>query len=176
MGNKIEYIQTPLSWESLNDWDSHSVALWLALEKTGRGPVTEFGCGFGSTPRLDKYCKRNKRLFFSYETNAEWASKFNQVTVMNDYFNVHLSGEEWRQGVIFIDSSPGEMRRLLISKHANNGDVLVVHDSEPGANYVYNMADILSTFKYRLDYEPIGKPHTAIVSNFIDVTKWISQK
>lgn len=73
---------------------------------------------------------------------------------------------------MFIDGKPGEQRKELIEKHRNNAHVIVVHDTEPGAEYVYGMAEILSTFKYRLDYEPEGEPHTTAVSNFINVCDW----
>jgi len=169
------YIEVPQQWETSNDYDSHRPALWLALEHTARTPVTEFGCGYGSTDLINRYCKKNSRFLFSYETNQKWADKFDCVTVIKDYMEVHLSDKEWKQGVVFVDCAPGELRKELIAKHAMNAEVIVVHDSEPGAEYVYGLSPILSTFKYRLDYAPEGKPWTTAVSNFIDVTKWISQ-
>jgi hypothetical protein len=169
---EIKTIEVPQLWEVKNDWDSHRPALWLALENTGRKPVTEFGCGYGSTTLLNRYCKKNNRFFFSYETNFEWAEKFEGVTYVTDYNKVYLDRVEWKQGVIFIDNAPGEMRKDLIAKHAWNGEVLVVHDSEISSSYVYGLEPVLSTFKYRLDYAPVGQPHTTIVSNYVDLSKW----
>lgn len=172
MGIEIKNIEVPLHWESSNDYDSHRPLLWLALENTGRKSVMEFGCGYGSTPLLSKYCKKNNRFFFSYETNMDWAVQFELATLVSSYEKVSLEGEYWRQGVLFIDCAPGEIRKGLIAKHANNADVIVTHDSEDGANYVYNMKEILSSFKYRIDYKPEGKPWATAVSNIIDVGSW----
>jgi hypothetical protein len=169
---EIKTIEAPTHWEVADDYSSHRPALWLALDNTGRTPVTEFGCGYGSTPLLQKYCQRWNRFFFSYETNFEWASKFEGVTHLTDYNKVYLDRQEWKQGVIFIDSAPGEERKDLIAKHAWNSEVIVVHDTESGAEYVYGMKEVLDSFKSRLDYRPIGMPHTTIVSNYVDLSKW----
>jgi hypothetical protein len=75
-------------------------------------------------------------------------------------------------GLMFIDCAPAEDRRALVSLFKNIDGVLIIHDTEPGAEYVYGLKEILSTFKYRKDYAPEGKPWTTAVSNFIDVSKW----
>ena len=162
----------PTSFASLSDWDSHKPALNLAVTKGAIGSITEFGCGEGSTPMLKALADSVGCNFFSYETNAEYAERYN-ATKMNDYNEIHLSDREWKQSILFIDLAPGEQRKEMIAKHANNAFVIVVHDTEPGAEYVYGMSEVLNSFKYRLDYEPVGKPHTAIVSNFINVTEWV---
>lgn len=174
MATEIKHIESPRVWEASDDWDSHRPMLYLALSNVKDLPITEFGCGYGSTVLLYNQCKSEKRLFFSYETNRDWGKKFDLVTIMQDYDQVHLSDGDKKQGILFIDSAPGEQRRELIAKHANNALVIIVHDTEPGANYVYGMAEVLNTFKYRLDYQPEGKPHTTAVSNFINVEEWKS--
>jgi hypothetical protein len=89
--------------------------------------------------------------------------------------------EEWPEdfkenlSILFVDSAPGEERKEVIKKYLHRADVIIAHDVEPGAEYVYGMTPILSTFKYRLDFTPEGKPHTCVVSNVIDVTQWINQ-
>lgn len=170
MAFEVTNIQVPEFWQSENDYSSHRPLLWLSLEKTGATPVTEFGCGFGSTPLLQRYCRQNRRQLFSYETNPEWAEKFNEVTLVNDYNHIPVSRG---QGVVFIDCAPGELRKELIAKHGGGADVIVVHDSELGAEYVYGLSAVLSTFKYRLDYKPEKSPHTTAVSNFIDLSTWV---
>lgn len=169
----VTHIEVPKRWLSKDDWDSHRELIYLALSKTDRKPFTEFGCGLGSTPLLKNYCHNDRRLFFSYETNREWASKFKDVTVMNDYDEIHLSDGNFKQGILFIDSAPGDQRKELIKKHANHANIIIVHDTEPGAEYVYGMSNILSSFKYQLNYTPKGKPHTTAVSNFVNVEEWI---
>lgn len=169
----IIHIDCPDEWNISNDWDSHKPALWLALINTqlDNQPVCEFGCGEGSTPLVRKYCG-SKRYFFSYETNEEYAKKYDS-TKMNDYDEIHLSEEPFRQGVLFIDLAPASQRKEMIAKHATHADVIVVHDSEETSEFCYGMKDILSTFKYRLDFRPEGYPATTIVSNFINVEDWI---
>lgn len=133
------------------------------------GLVIECGCGYGSTLLLDKYCKR----FVSYETNKEWFDKLYldvpySLLWVNDWDDV----ESRECHLLFMDCAPGEIRKHLIKKWEDNASVIVVHDTEPGAEYVYGMSEVLSSFKYRLDYQPEGKPYTTAVSNYIDVTSW----
>jgi hypothetical protein len=80
-----------------------------------------------------------------------------------------------RHALVFIDLAPAEKRKVILSmlEEREMSDMFVIHDTEDGAEYVYGMKEILSTFKYRLDYQPEGKPRTTAVSNFIDVTKWV---
>lgn len=173
----VTRINCPKEWESTNDWDSHRPLLWLSICNT-EGRVVEFGVGVGSTLLIDDFCKQLDRKFTAYETNINWLNhlnfiknkwhgellfhKYNYKTIKDIYF-----------GLFFVDSAPAEERKTLINIHSNNAKVIVVHDVEPSAEYVYGMSDILSTFKYRLDYQPEGKPHTTVVSNFIDVTQWV---
>jgi hypothetical protein len=149
-----------------NDWNSHRELLYVAATKANKS-IVEFGCGEGSTPLLRKFCKKNNLHFSSYETNAEYAKKYDSTKV-NDYDEVHLHGH----GLLFIDLAPGEQRKDMIAKHRDNAEVIVVHDSEGSSDYVYGMKEVLLTFKYRKDYTPEGKPATTAVSNFIDVTEW----
>lgn len=168
MTKQVTHIACPKEWESTNDFDSHRPLLWLAVSKTEE-VIMEFGCGVGSTSLLEKIENRN---FVSYETNAEWADKFESTLWVNDYIE-DIADSYYHIGVLFVDAAPAEVRKEIVSKFHLNADVVVVHDTEPGAEYVYGMSEVLSTFKYRLDYQPEGKPHTTAVSNRIDVTKWV---
>lgn len=168
----VTHIDCPKEWESTNDWDSHRPLLWLATEVVDYGWVTEFGCGFGSTNLLYYKMKKECRGFISYENNPEWLKQS-----MGDYINIvdykTIKPLDNKNEIIFIDCAPAEERKILIDKYKNLASVIVVHDTEDGANYVYGMSEILNSFKYRLDYQPEGKPHTTAVSNFIDVTQWV---
>jgi len=161
----ITKIKCPENWESDNDWDSHRPALWLALKNTTED-VVELGSGFGSTPFLKLYCAENNREFITYETNEEWAGNTGSIFT-DDYFKTL-----GKIDLVFVDAAPGEIRKDLI-EYYRNANVVVIHDTEEGADYVYKMSGILATFKYRLDYKPEGKPSTTIVSDKIDVTQWI---
>lgn len=171
MTKTVTHINCPKEWESTCDWDSHKPALFMALYKT-TGIVAELGCGYGSTGFIKEFCDKYDRFFYSYDTNEDWVKKMNGNTALiSDYItDIKMAT---KVDVLFIDCAPGEIRKDLIKKLANRANVILVHDSEIGAEYVYGMSEILSTFKYRLDYQPEGKPHTAAVSNFVDVTKWV---
>lgn len=165
-------------FKSKSDWDSHKPLLGFAIYKErGLLPIIEFGCGKGSTPFITEAIKDdNNVLFLTVDNNAEYlelvkddVSKVGIAVLVNDYFDFEIFGEI---GLLFIDCAPAEIRKELITKYSTKARVIIVHDTEPGAEYVYGMNDVLNTFKYRLDYQPEGKPHTTAVSNFIDVTSW----
>lgn len=172
MKKQVTHINCPKEWESENDWDSHRPLLFACLYNT-TGIVNEFGCGYGSTKLINDFCDEYKRDFYSYDTNKEWVEKMNHITILVDDYMKDLRTSV-NIDVLFIDCAPAEIRKELISKFSKSAKIIVAHDTEPGAEYVYGMSKILNSFKYRLDYQPKGKPHTTAVSNFIDVTKWIS--
>lgn len=168
----LTHIDCPKEWESENDWDSHRPLLWLATEIIDYGWVTEFGCGFGSTLLLYDKTRKEYRGFISYENNPEWLKQpMGRYINIVDYKTIKPLPD--KNEVIFIDCAPAEERKVLIDKYKYLASVIVVHDSEETSSYVYGMSEILSTFKYRIDYRPEGKPHTTAVSNFIDVEKWV---
>jgi hypothetical protein len=170
MKNVINNIKAPDEWVSENDWDSHRELLWLVMNNT-YGRVIELGVGYGSSSVLEKYCQNTNRQLFSLETNKQWSDKFKNSILVDNYDKATIFTP---CDVIFVDSAPGENRKNIIEVFANMANIIAVHDTELGAEYVYGMSEILSTFKYRLNYEPVGKPHTTVVSNFIDVTKWVA--
>lgn len=168
MATEITHIEIPENWGSKNDYDSHRPLLWLAIQNIS-GFIAEFGSGEGSTELLKNYySKSNFERFESYETNKEWAKKTGAKLIPPPYLAIHPEAN-----LLFIDSAPGEERKYLIAKNSYSTSAIIVHDTEPGADYVYGMSEILNSFKYRLDYKPEGKPHTTIVSNFINVEEWI---
>ena len=163
----LTHIDCPKEWESENDWDSHRPLLYLTLENS-YGGVVEFGAGDGSTKLINEFCSGTWRDFVSFDNNKEWCKRVGSK-YCEDYLGISIEGDLC---VVFIDAAPAEIRKELIKKW-NWVHFIVIHDTEEGANYVYGMSEILSTFKYRIDYRPEGKPHTTAVSNFIDVTKWV---
>ena len=168
----VSKIDCPGYWQSTNDWDSHRPLLWLACENT-TGKIVEAGMGDGSTMLFESLGW--KRTVLHYDNNKEWVDKFSDNVlssfVVNDWFEYGLFGS--KISLLFVDLAPGETRKDVIEKYKDEAKVILVHDSEPSANYVYGVADVLSKFKYRLDYTPEGYPHTTAVSNFVDVTKWV---
>jgi hypothetical protein len=167
----ITYIDTSEEWEITNDWDSHRPLLHLALQKNN-GFVIEAGCGFGSTVLIDKFVDKGNLI--SYETNEMWFEKMyplikGAMVLLKKWDDIYLQS----CNLFFCDAAPAEDRILLMDKFKDLAEVIIVHDTEESADYVYHLKDILNTFKYRLDFRPEGMPHTTAVSNFIDVEKWV---
>jgi len=170
MTKEVNYIDCPHDWIGTDDYSSHLPMLWLALNKTDGRSVVELGCGKGSTKMLAKECTIQHRTFSSYESNPVYAVKFSGVvTKISNYMDVHL----WKPNVLFIDSAPGEQRKDLIELHKDNADVIIIHDTEEGAQNIYGIREVLNSFKYRLNYYPVGNPGTTALSNKIDITTWV---
>lgn len=174
MTKTVTEIDCPKGFEAKDDYGSHRPALWVALNNVD-GNVSEIGCGFGSTKLLDAYCMIHGRKFFSFENDEDWSNKIYVNHGMRVIFpKGYPSGLlPHNPDILFVDSKPGEQRKEIIKDHADSVKVIIVHDTESGAEYVYHMNDVLNSFKYRLDYTPIGKPATTIVSNFVNVCEWI---
>lgn len=151
-----------------SNWGSHRPLLWAALEATKHFqlPVLELGCGDNSTPFLKEYCKDNNLELISYDYNQEWAQRFGAVHVTN-WDNI-----PWRKeyGVVLVDESPGEHRKISLSR-LHHCKVVVTHDTEPAADHGYRMRDELKRYKFMIDYSTDGAWASA-VSDYIDVTKW----
>jgi hypothetical protein len=169
----ITNIKVPPQWVSTDDFNSHREMLYLALQNT-TGSVCELGMGYGSTLLLEDYCK--DRTFISCETNYDWYERIKEnkekwngvLNVLSSYAEVPVLDF----GLLFVDLAPALLRAPVIEKFKDAAKVIVVHDSEITSDFAYGMRNILSQFKYRLDYHPIGNPSTTVVSNFVDVTKW----
>lgn len=175
----VKHIDCPKEWETQDDYGSHLPLLWLTLNKVKDIPVTEFGCGLSSTPLLANLCMEQDRGFEFVDTDKDWIEKVNKVlrveglfpesTLVGSCLDVDWIGNE----IIFVDSKPGEERKDIIEKWRNHCPVIIAHDVESGAEYVYGMNKVLNSFKYRLYFQPEGKPHTCVVSNTVNVTTWI---
>lgn len=151
-----------------SNWHSHRPLLWLALEATKhfKLPVLELGCGEGSTPRLQAYCKENDLELLSYDYNLDYAKQYGATHITN------WNNLPWRKnyGVVLVDESPGEHRKESI-KLLHHAKVLVVHDTEPAADHGYRMRAELKKYRYFVDYQTDGAWASA-VSDFINVTQW----
>lgn len=165
MTKTVNYINAPHDWVGTDDYSSHRPMLWLAINNVKDGAVVEFGCGEGSTELLSLTAER----FFSFETNKRWAENYPKTKLTIDYAKVKVSP----LGILFIDSAPGEQRKYLIELHRDNADVIIIHDTEEGAQNIYGIREVLNSFKYRLNYYPEGNPGTTALSNKINVCEWV---
>lgn len=185
--NMASDITIPEDWHPVDDWSSHRPILWLALKNIPKTAIYEFGIGYGSTPCLKKFIKDREYIeYTSFENNIEWLNAF--IEGYKDFCGlktIYLDRGHWiikvadyekcdlqdTNSIVFIDSAPGEQRRSLIEKF-KECNALIVHDTEPGAEYVYGMSEVLSQFKYRCDLVIEGMPQTTAVSNVFDFTEW----
>lgn len=175
MTDEIRDNVIPQFWRPTCDYDSHKPLLFLCLEYLVDGLVMEMGCGQGSTPVLGHYCHLHKRTLISLETNKAWADQFPETTTLvSDYMGSFVK-EEAKISVLFIDCAPGEIRKDLIKELKNDAEIIVVHDTEPGAEYVYGMAEVLASFKYRIDLHIEGMPSTTAVSDKWDVRDMVGK-
>jgi len=158
---------------------SYYPLLHLALEST-KGEVVEMGMGHGSTPLLHDYCGERKRELFSFEHNQSWLNKFSEL---KSDTHTHTFVENWNivkdtrlyPSVVFIDHAPGERRKEDIVNFKDIDGIVVIHDTEPAADYGYQMRQHFGKFKYVVEVKTEGAWASAM-SNTVDVTKWKGKK
>lgn len=186
----LNHPEIPDGWMPVDDYSSHRPLLYRAIMNTAHTTFFEFGMGIGSTPILKALYQsaplRNHDLV-SYENNAEWFERFYTDEYKNEdieggagnagnhyigYYDNLLMLNIWKGSILFIDCAPAELRKELICKHAAQAKIIIVHDTEPGAEYVYGLADILKTFKFRCDLIVEGAPQTTVVSNLYEFDNW----
>jgi predicted O-methyltransferase YrrM len=161
---------------------SYYPLLYKALEET-KGDVLELGMGYGSTELLNNYCKKNKRFLFSFEEKQSWFEKFSHLAKEGKNFKHELNfvvnwdivkNNHEKADVIFIDHAPGERRKEDIVHFKDTKGIIVCHDTEPAADYGYQMRQYFKLFKYKAEVKTNGAWATAL-SNEYDITKWYNE-
>jgi hypothetical protein len=147
------------------DWDSHLKLLWEIISSTPYNIFIEVGSGFYSTPALKEHHEASGVKFISYETNPEWKENFPDTILVDEYMNLDIPEE----CILFIDCAPGEIRAPLAEKYADIAKIIIIHDTQPSAEYVYHMSPTIRKFKYYIDDKPEGLPWTTAVSNFMSL-------
>lgn len=149
-------------------YGSHLPVLMKLVEMTN-GPILELGIGLYSTPYLHYACLPTKRKLVSYEAEESWwrqfkdcRTDFHQVNLIEDWDKLELSGN-W--DVVFVDHGPDERRKDEALKVKDNAKYVILHDSDPENDYLYQYSEIYPHFKYRYDYAG-AKPNTTVLSNF----------
>lgn len=186
----LDHPEIPEKWMPVDDFSSHRPMLYRAIMNTHHNAFFEFGIGQGSTPLLKRLYATDKlkdKDYVSYENNLEWyeTMKTPDYKHVNGYYEMGCAGNHylgynanllqlntWKGSIVFIDSAPGELRKELISKHSSSAKIIIVHDTEPGAEYVYGLSEILAGFKYRCDLIVEGAPQTTVVSNLYEFSSW----
>lgn len=158
------------NWIPTNNDLSYYPLLHKAVTET-KGSIVECGMGHGSTMLLNE----TKRKILSYETVKEWADKFDvkyKTVIAKDAW-LGVMSDNLKADVIFIDQAPGEIREVCIKYlHGNFKGIIVAHDTEPAADYGYQMRQHFKSFKYVVEVKTSGAWATAM-SNDIDITGWI---
>ncbi len=160
---------------------SHLPLLIRAVENS-TGPILEVGGGDFSTPMLDMLCRKEKRLFITFETFLSWYEKlkgyksdYHKIIHIDNCQEIHthpvIANQPW--GVVFIDQKPAYSRRFSAQYFADKAKYVILHDSEPEQENHYKYNRIYSQFKYRYNYTAIV-PHTTVLSNFEDVSETLS--
>jgi hypothetical protein len=145
------------------------------------GDVCEVGCGFNSTPLLHWLLQGRKLV--TYESDPDYynfARKFqsnnHKIIKIDDWSSADYD-RHW--GVVFIDHTTSREKINGVRRQRGddaikftNADIMIMHDTEPEAveNYRYNL--VFPLYKYRCDWTN-NKPWTSVVSNVIDVSKWL---
>jgi len=164
---------------------SYIPALMKALEMVD-GDVLELGAGPHSTLFLHWMCLCQGRNLVTYENNQKFYNlvkhcenskeekDFHKVFFVEDWDKIFIE-KPW--GVVLVDHAPSIRRIEEIKRLQNYAQCLVIHDAEGRNNRKFQYSKIYSLFKYRCNYSkwPNGvmMPQTSILSNFVDVTKWI---
>lgn len=150
---------------NINPYESHRPLLLECLNFTS-GLVIELGCGDFSTPFIREFCNQHKRPFSTFDNNEKWATK-HLATFIPDW----ETNREWIMpcSLVFIDHAPGEHRRIAVERYRNIADVMVIHDTEEGADYVYGINGIIKTFRYIRHFEQDGLPRTTAISDKIQL-------
>jgi hypothetical protein len=179
--------------QNVDQWNSHLPLLWLALEKTGSGPIIEMGCGHGSTRQLHEYSKATGRPLYSFDTNQTWLDQFSDLS--SDLHTLTLV-TDWdvvkeicpNPSVILIDHAPGERRIIDVERFKDINGIQVLHDTQPQPTAAdYGWEKIWNLFDHRVDLNTGRNPfiigstdgcngHTktwaAAVSNSYDLSDW----
>lgn len=141
-----------------DNWCNYLPLLLEALEKTN-GLVIEYGMGQGSTQLLHDYCKAKHRLLISYDFNEEWANKYKHLqSNMHKIYHIKNWDEAFIKSatVVLIDHSPGERRGDDIALYANTDAYVICHDTEPAADYGYQMRKHFAKFNTVKEIETDG--------------------
>lgn len=153
---------------------SHMAVLAKLLSIT-EGSVLELGGGFYSTPLLHWLCLPTKRELVTYDSlpqyfNAikRYESDFHKVILVDDWDKAEIK-RPWE--IVFIDHWPAERRIEEVKRLANLAKYVVVHDTENSQSHQYHYEKIYPLFKYHYKYRGV-KPHTSILSNFVDIRKF----
>ena len=156
------------------DWSSHIPVLIRAMEITD-GPVLELGLGISSTPLLHMLCLDRGRVLVSYDNDKQYTDMFRKyhsqghaIKLVSNWDELDTKEHQW--SVVLIDHKPEDSRKVEVRRLAWV-DYIIIHDTEPANNYLYEYDQIYPLFKYRFDYTK-ARAHTTVLSNSKDLKEF----
>lgn len=162
-------------------YGSHMPILARVVDLTD-GPILELGMGIFSTPLLDLMCAEKKRPLISFdndpewfEENKKWGSDYHLVYFVEDWDKRTQLIDDTQWSVALVDHKPAKRRMKEIKRLAKNCQFVLIHDSEPESDKFFKYSWIYKHFKYRFDYTNT-RPHTTVLSNFVDVALLLDNK
>ncbi len=154
------------------------VPLLVRAFDLSEGDVLEIGTGYFSSTVLDWLCAITGRKLVSYETDQKWFEKakrhqsdYHDIIFVENWDDVPLDKKRW--GLAFIDHHPHKRRAVEIERLKDVADYIVIHDTEPRSEAIYDYPRIYKLFKYRYDYKKV-EPWTSVLSNFHSLAKFKS--
>ncbi len=149
----------------------------MKLVQNTTGTIMEVGSGMFSTPLLHWMCFENKRSLITVERHLHYLDFANKFKTLSHKV-LHIKELEKADlnehySIVFIDHTPKKPRTrgddALLFK--DKADYVVLHDAGVNGKQKYGYDQLYSQFKYRYDWTG-ATPHTTVLSNFVDVTKW----
>lgn len=122
-----------------NNFATHQPVLCTAVELSD-GPVAEFGCGYGSTPLLHKFCAEQGRPVVTFESNTEWIDKIRTEFESDTHWFIEV--KDWKTivehpvvqqtdwGLLFVDQAPFEARLWTVNALGDLPAYFVLHDCD----------------------------------------------
>jgi hypothetical protein len=149
---------------------THIFTLVRAFDQS-EGDVLELGTGYFSTLLLHWLCGIAGRKLVSYDNQWRWYKRAkeawnigdHEVHFVEDYDTLNLTDRHW--GLVLIDHSPHLRRSIDAIKLKDHADFLVLHDTEPTDEGLYNYQEVYPHFKY-IYHSKKYIPWTSVISNF----------
>ena len=153
------------------NYSSHIPVLLYALGIT-EGPVLEMGVGFFSTPLIHWLCVPHGRKVMSMDNNKQFcdslkpfAGPLHEIELVRDWEGTKIK-QPW--GLAFVDHEPPKRRKIDVARLAEHARLIVLHDTSPEQNRVFEYDEVWPLFKYVYHHYSIF-PGTSMLSNFMEL-------
>ena len=151
------------------NYSSHIPVLLEAIRMT-EGAVLEMGIGYFSTSILHWLCAPLGRMVVSLENNKQmydllpsFKDPLHEVNLINSWEKADI---EWPWGWAVIEHEPGKRRKIDAARLAQHARLILLHDTSPEQDRVFQYGEVWPLFKYVLHYHDLF-PGTSLLSNFI---------